>query len=167
MEQPVLVFGNPHSKESFFLHSYGISSISICARCLLSFRWALQRRVSLCLLYPLPSLSPAVVALSAFPSVSDAPSSSSSELLIYPSEWILCWTHSSMSMSFLHWGAQHWLQPHQEWEEKDHPPWSADIILPSAAQDAVGPFCHEGTRKNHNSNVIPTLDNFNGTTRFF
>lgn len=31
--------------------------------------------------------------------------------LIYSSEWILCWTHSSMSMSFLHWGAQHWLQP--------------------------------------------------------
>lgn len=111
MEQPVLVFGNPHSKESFFLHSYGISCILICAHCLLSFRWALQGRVSLCLLYPLPSLSPAVVALSAFPSVVQMMKNLEHLTLIYSSEWILCWTHSSMSMSFLHWGAQHWLQP--------------------------------------------------------
>lgn len=42
-------------KKNVFLHSNGISSDSVCAHCLLSYHWVIQRKVRLHMLYTLPS----------------------------------------------------------------------------------------------------------------
>ena len=56
----------------------------------------------------------------------------------------LHWTHSSMSMSLLYWGAQHQMQ-HSWWvsrwtEVKDRLPWSAGNTPPNIAPEVVGLF---------------------------
>lgn len=122
-----------------------ISSSSVCARCLLSCPQAALRKVwfhlfhSTCQLFIFIHIDK--IPLSLLLHRLKNPSSHSLSLYDrYPKTFIifmvLWWTHSSMSLSLLHWGAHYWTQ-HCCVEGKDHLPWLAGNAFPSAAQGIV------------------------------